>query len=94
MNAPKGLKPRRPSPAAALVIAQQAAPEQPPAVVPIKDHPTTLNLRVRSTTVSALTTAARERGLTLKQIICQSLAAAGVSVDPADLENRTPRRRT
>jgi hypothetical protein len=91
----KEIKPRpRPSPTEALAIANQTAPAHPPAVLPAKDHPTTLNLRVRSTTVSALTTAARERGLTLKQVICQSLAAAGVSVDPADLEDRTPRRRT
>ena len=88
------LKPRRPSPTEALAIAISAAPEQPPArAAPDKrDAPTTLNLRVRTSTVQALAEAAKARGLTMKQVVCQALMAAGVEVTPADLEDRTPRR--
>ncbi len=90
------LKPRRPSPAEALAIATNAAPRQPPAQIApesITDTPTTLNLRVRTSTVNALAAAAQERGLTMKQVVCQALESAGVAVAPADLEDRTPRRK-
>ena len=93
----KTLKPRaaaaRPSPEEALRVASSAAPAQPPAQVRAGDRPTTLNLRVRESTVAALMAAARGRGLTMKQLVCQALAGAGVEVAPADLEDRTPRRR-
>ena len=93
----KTLKPRaaaaRPSPEEALRVATATAPAQPPAQVRTEDRPTTLNLRVRESTIAALTSAARGRGLTMKQIVCQALAGAGVGVAPADLEDRTPRRR-
>ena len=91
----KNLKPRssRPSPEDALAIAAHTAPTLPPTQVGILDRPTTLNLRVRSSTIEALMTAARERGLTMKQVVCQALDAAGVTVASADLEDRTPRRK-
>lgn len=102
MKAP--LKPRRPSPEEALAIVSQAAPSQPPAkvvqaVMPEPadskaDPRTTLNLRVRQSSIVAIEAAARERGLTLKQVVTQALQAAGVKVAPADLEDRTPRRKT
>jgi hypothetical protein len=90
----KNLKPRssRPSPEDALAIATHTAPALPPAQLRLTDRATTLNLRVRESTLEALMAAARERGLTMKQVVCQSLAAAGVSVAGADLEDRTPRR--
>ena len=94
MKAP--LEPRRPSPAEALAIATNTAPQQPPAQVvaePAADGATTLNLRVRRSTVAAIEQAAKGRGLTMKQVVCQALDAAGVYVAPADLEDRTPRRR-
>lgn len=93
MKAP--LKSRRPSPAEALAIATNTAPEQPPARVaaPTLDRPTTLNLRLRRSSVSALEATAKEKGLTMKQVVCQALEAAGVAVASADLEDRTPRRR-
>jgi hypothetical protein len=93
MKAP--LKPRRPSPDEALAIAAGMAPEQPPTQISpsTNDMPTTLNLRVRVSTVAALTEAAKGRGLTMKQVVCQALEAAGVPVASADLEDRTPRRR-
>ncbi len=86
------LKARRPSPAEALAIATSAAPAQPPAQVVERapdDGPTTLNLRMRKSTVAAIETAAREKGQTMKQIVSHALAGAGVSVAPEDLEDRT-----
>ena len=90
------LKPRRPSPDEALAIATSTAPQQPPAQVQeldTSDGATTLNLRVRRSTVRAIEAVARARGLTMKQVVAQALQAAGVVVAPADLEDRTPRRR-
>ena len=102
MKAP--LKNRRPSPEETLAIVSQAAPNQPPAKVvqafqlePVEgkaDPRTTLSLRVRQSTIAAIEAAAREQGLTLKQIVTQALQAVGVQVAPADLEDRTPRRKT
>ena len=67
-----------------------APPSAPPQPV---DAPTTLNLRVRTSTVEGLMEAAKVRGLTMKQVVCHALQAAGVAVAAADLEDRTPRRR-
>jgi hypothetical protein len=91
----KTLKPRssRPSPEDVLAIATQTAPTLPPTQIGINDRATTLNLRVRVSTIDALMAAAREHGLTMKQVVCQALSEAGVLVAPADLEDRTPRRR-
>lgn len=91
----KNLKPRssRPSPEEAVTIATRTAPTLPPARFGVDDRPTTLNLRIRSTTIEALMTVARERGLTMKQVVCRALSDAGVPVAPADLEDRTPRRK-
>ncbi len=91
----KDLKPRssRPSPEDALAIATQTAPTLPPTRLGIDDRATTLNLRVRASTIEALMTSARERGLTMKQVVCQALSEAGVVVALADLEDRTPRRK-
>ena len=93
----KTLKPRvtavRPSPEEVLRAAAIAAPAQPPAQMPVQDRPATLNLRMRESTVAGLAAATRDRGLTMKQVVCQALADAGVEVAPADLEDRTPRRK-
>lgn len=90
----KNLKPRnRPTPAEALAVAAETAPSQPPAQMLASDRPTTLNMRLRETTISAITSSAKARGLTIKQLVAQSLADAGVAIAPADLEDRTPRRR-
>jgi hypothetical protein len=90
----KNLKTRnRPTPAEALAVASQTAPTQPPAQMAVSDRPTTLNMRLRETTISAITSLAKERGLTIKQLVAYALADAGVAVAPADLEDRTPRRR-
>jgi hypothetical protein len=92
----KMLKPRpstRPSAGEALRIAAVQAPLLPPTRATLTDRSTTLNLRLRNSTVTSITAIARERGLTQKQLVCQALAAAGVAVAAADLEDRTPRRR-
>ena len=91
----KNLKPRssRPSPEDALAIAAHTAPTLPPTQLRIEDRATTLNLRLRASTIEALTTTARERGLTMKQVVCQALSATGIHVAAQDLEDRTPRRR-
>jgi hypothetical protein len=91
----KTLKSRssRPTPEDALAIAAQTAPTLPPTQLGVVDRPTTLNLRVRSSTIEALMASARERGLTMKQVVCQALTNAGVAVAAADLEDRTPRRK-
>jgi len=93
----KMLKPRpstRPSAGEALRIAAVQAPSLPPTRTALTDRPTTLNLRLRNSTVAAITAIARERGLTQKQLVCRALAAAGIAVAAADLEDRTPRRRS
>lgn len=91
----KTLKQRaaRPSPEDALAVARAATPERPPAVVSAVDKSVTLNLRLRESTVSAISEAARGSGRTIKQVITEALQGAGISVAPADLEDRTPRRR-
>lgn len=90
----KNLKPRnRPTPTEALAIVAGTAPTLPPTQMPVSDKAATLNMRLRETTISAITIAAKEKGVTIKQLIVQALADAGVVVAPADLEDRTPRRR-
>ena len=89
------LKPRasnRPTPAAALAATNEAAPRQPPAMVE-KDAAMTLNVRFRASSIRALLATAASRGQTQKQVLAFALKAAGVAVAPADLEDRTPRRR-
>jgi len=92
----KALKPRVPArlPAEeALRISAQQAPTLPPAQVAADDRSTTLNLRLRTSTVAALARWAKETGQTQKQVVCRALAEAGVAVADEDLEDRTPRRR-
>jgi hypothetical protein len=90
----KNLKARtRPTPAEALAVAAQTAPTQPPAQMATSDRLTTLNMRLRETTVNAIMATAKARGLTIKQVVAHALAETGVPIAPADLEDRTPRRR-
>jgi hypothetical protein len=89
----KTLKTRpRPTPEEALAVATHTAPTQPPTKIEA-DKLTTLNMRLRGSTVAAITATARGRGLTIKQLVAQALVDVGVDVAPADLEDRTPRRR-
>jgi hypothetical protein len=79
--------------------AQVARASEPPAPLPQsaptaaeRDPSTTLNLRVRMSTIAALEAAAKEKGWTMKQIVMHALKDTGVAVAGADLEDRTPRR--
>lgn len=90
----KNLKSRsRPTAEEALRAVSQHAPSLPPVQVDAADRPTTLNLRVRTSTLRAIEAEARRRGLTMKQLVTQGLQGLGVAVAAADLEDRTPRRR-
>jgi hypothetical protein len=87
----KNLKPRgRPNAVEALAIAAETAPALPPAQMPASDRPMTLNMRLRE--ISAITAAAKARGMTIKQLIARALSDSGVALAPTDLEDRTPRR--
>lgn len=77
----------------ALRISAEQAPTLPPAQLAKTDASTTLNLRVRVSTIAAIAEKARTSGLTQKQVICRALAEAGVDVAANDLEDRTPRRK-
>ena len=77
----------------ALRISAEQAPTLPPAQLSKPDPSTTLNLRVRVSTITALAEKAKASGLTQKQVICRALADAGVDVAVKDLEDRTPRRK-
>lgn len=92
----KALKPRAPARLPAeevLRISAQQAPMLPPAQIAAADRSTTLNLRLRTSTVAALARRAKETGQTQKQIVCRALTEAGIAVADEDLEDRTPRRR-
>jgi hypothetical protein len=90
----KTLKPRaRPLAEEALRAVAAHAPSLPPVQMTTQDRPTTLNLRMRQSTVAAITAEARSRGLTIKQVVAEGLRAIGVQVAAADLEDRTPRRK-
>lgn len=83
----------RPSPDEAVRIAATAAPSLPPARLTI-DKALPFNTRLRASTIAAIEARARADSATLKQVICRALAAAGIAVAPADLEDGTPRRRS
>ena len=90
----KSLKPRaRPSAEETLRAVADHAPLLPPARVDAPDRPTTLNLRMRQSTVAAITATAKARGMTMKQLIAEAVRSLGVEVAAADLEDRTPRRK-
>jgi hypothetical protein len=74
-------------------IAEQMAPNQPPAVMPARRTSTLVNLRIDTTLADWLADRARAEGTTQKVILTRALAAAGAPVSPQDLEDRTPRRR-
>jgi hypothetical protein len=88
------LKPRaRPSAIEALQVVATQTPTLPPTALERLDRPTTLNLRLRESTVDAITREAKARGLTIKQLMMAGARSLGVPVAPADLEDRTPRRK-
>lgn len=89
----KGLKPMaRTSANEALAAVEQVAPTLPPMRVAEEDRPTTLNMRMQTSSVSAITEAAQRQGLTIKQVVARALAESGMKIAEIDLEDRTPRR--
>jgi hypothetical protein len=52
-----------------------------------------VNIKMAEESAIALAQLAKAQGITQKQLVCRALQAAGVSMDPLDLEDRTPRRR-
>ena len=90
----KHLKPRgRPSAEEMLQAVSAHAPALPPTRLDRPDQATTLNLRLRASTVAAIMDEARARGVTMKQLVVEGVRSLGVAVAEADLEDRTPRRR-
>jgi hypothetical protein len=53
-----------------------------------------MSMRLRMATVEGIAAAAKAAGVTQKQIIVDALRDAGVTVDAADLQDHTPRRRS
>jgi hypothetical protein len=52
-----------------------------------------VNVKMTEESAIALAQQAKAQGITQKQLVCRALQAAGVTIDPMDLEDRTPRRR-
>jgi hypothetical protein len=50
-------------------------------------------MRLRLSTVAEIEAWARKDGVSLKLMVCRALAAYGLKLAPADLEDGTPRRR-
>ena len=83
----------RPSAGVLRQVAADAGRVMPPAVVRSTRKTVLINVKVDEGLAVALAQRAQAEGVTQKQIIMHALAAAGLPVDPADLEDRTPRRR-
>jgi hypothetical protein len=81
------------SPDALREITARADPTQPPAIMPAQEVSELLTLRVRTSLADAIRDKAEAEKITAKMVITRALAAAGLPVSPADLEDRTPRRR-
>ena len=74
-------------------VATDAGRSLPPAAVRAERRTVMLNVKVGEAAAFALAEQAKVQGITQKQFICRALEAAGVPMDPLDLEDRTPRRR-
>jgi hypothetical protein len=83
------------APAADLLrqVASDAGRSLPPATVRPERRTVMVNVKMGEQAAIALAERAKAEGITQKQLICRALEAAGVPMDPLDLEDRTPRRR-
>jgi hypothetical protein len=75
-------------------VAGQAGRELPAATV--RQDPgkiVLVNIKIREVSAVAIARAAKDRGITQKQLVCTALQAAGVELHPHDLEDRTPPKR-
>lgn len=75
-------------------VAADAGRSMPPAVVRPTRRTVLINVKVDETLAIALAERAQVEGITQKQVIMRALASVGLPVNPLDLEDRTPRRRT
>jgi hypothetical protein len=92
----KPLTPPPPSPQDLVAAVRRADPAVPPARVDTSvrnDVSTTLNLRMRMSSVEAIAQAAEAKGLTLKQVVTLALRDAGITIAAEDLEDRSTKRR-
>jgi hypothetical protein len=74
-------------------VAADAGRLMPPAVVKASRRTVLINVKVDESLAISLANRAQAEGITQKQVIMRALAAAGLPVNPLDLEDRTPRRR-
>jgi hypothetical protein len=74
-------------------VATEAGRALPPAVAARGRKVVLVNVKMAEESAIALARKAAAEGVTQKQFICRALAAAGVPIDPLDLENRSPPRR-
>lgn len=74
-------------------VAVEAERSEPPAIVRPARRTVLVNVKVSEDLAIALAERAESEGITQKQVITRALAAAGLPVDPIDLEDRTSRRR-
>jgi hypothetical protein len=84
----------RPDASVLRQVAAAAGRSMPPAVVRPTRRTVLINVKVDERLAIALAERAQAEGVTQKQVIMRALAAAGLPVNPLDLEDRTPRRRT
>ena len=74
-------------------VAVEAERSEPPAIARSDRRTVMVNFKVSEDLAIALAERADAEGITQKQIITRALAAAGLPVDPLDLQDRTSRRR-
>jgi hypothetical protein len=84
---------RAPDAATLRQVATEAGRLLPSAVVRPDRRTVMVNVKMGEESAIALARHAKDQGITQKQLICRALEAAGVPMDPLDLEDRTPRRR-
>jgi hypothetical protein len=84
---------RAPDAATLRQVATDAGRSLPSAVVRRDRRTVMVNVKMAEESAIALAQEAKAQGITQKQLICRALEAAGVPMDPLDLEDRTPRRR-
>lgn len=84
---------RAPDAATLRQVATDAGRSLPSAVVRPNRRTVMVNIKMAEASAIALAQQAKAQGLTQKQLVCRALQAAGVPMDPLDLEDRTPRRR-
>lgn len=74
-------------------VAAEAGRTMPPAIVRPERRTVLFNIKISEDLAFALADRAEAEGITQKQVVTRALAAAGLPVDPLDLEDRSPRRR-